>query len=156
MDPREATASDHVPEHLVILGGGVVGCEMATFNGSFQKQVTLISSSSALLPRFEPEAGKRVQKALEERRVSVQVFTDVKAFRKKEEGFEAELSKAIRSPARLCLLRPDARPTLTTLDLSSLESMIRRSSKWTTVSAFRLRAAVDGFSPSETRMVEVL
>ena len=90
--PREATASDHVPEHLMILGGGVVGCEMATFYGSFQKKVTLISSSCALLPRFESEAGKRVQKALEERGVSVQVTTNVKAFRKTGEGFEAELS----------------------------------------------------------------
>ena len=90
--PREATASDHVPEHLVIVGAGVVGCEMATFYGSFQKKVTLISSSAGLLPKFEPEAGKRVLKALEDRGVAVQTLTTVQAFRKKGEGFEADLS----------------------------------------------------------------
>ena len=41
---RNATSANEVPEHLIILGGGVVGCEMATAYSTFGGTVTLISS----------------------------------------------------------------------------------------------------------------
>jgi pyruvate/2-oxoglutarate dehydrogenase complex dihydrolipoamide dehydrogenase (E3) component len=91
--PREATATDKVPDYLVILGGGVVGCEMATAYGSYSKKVTLLSSSSALLPKFEPEAGKRVEMALEDCGVDVHLFNRADSFQSKSDGtFEAFLS----------------------------------------------------------------
>lgn len=60
---REATAVQDVPESLVILGGGVVACEMATAYTSFGCAVTVLSRSP-LLDRMEPFAGERVADAL--------------------------------------------------------------------------------------------
>ncbi|KIW16713.1 hypothetical protein PV08_03902 [Exophiala spinifera] len=62
--PREATSVKSVPEHLIIVGGGVVGSEMATAFSTFGSKVTLICPSSEILPRFEPGAGKLVREAL--------------------------------------------------------------------------------------------
>jgi pyruvate/2-oxoglutarate dehydrogenase complex dihydrolipoamide dehydrogenase (E3) component len=62
--PREATSSSAVPEHLIIIGGGVVGAEMATAYSSYGAKVTIIHRSTELLPRLDPEAGKLVRESL--------------------------------------------------------------------------------------------
>lgn len=72
---RQATAADVVPEHLVILGGGVVGSEMATFYSSLGKKVTLVTRSSRLLPRVEIKASEMVQQALQKDGVDILTST---------------------------------------------------------------------------------
>lgn len=67
--PRDATSSNVVPEHLIIMGGGVVGAECATAYSSYGSKVTVISSSPEVLPRIDPEAGKIVREALESKGV---------------------------------------------------------------------------------------
>jgi len=69
---REATAVKNVPSTLAILGGGVVGCEMATAFAGFGTRVTLLSRGP-LLPRMEPFAGDMVQQSLESLGVSVRI-----------------------------------------------------------------------------------
>ncbi|OAP61397.1 hypothetical protein AYL99_03600 [Fonsecaea erecta] len=75
--PREATAADTVPEHLIIVGSGVVGCEMATAFSTFGSKVTMISATSEVLGRYEPEAGKRVREALMARNVDFHLSSRV-------------------------------------------------------------------------------
>lgn len=40
--PRQATSSSVVPKHLIVLGGGAVGCEMANVYASLGSTVSLI------------------------------------------------------------------------------------------------------------------
>ncbi|UFS60024.1 dihydrolipoyl dehydrogenase family protein [Subtercola endophyticus] len=60
---RDATSSQVVPKRLAILGGGVVGCEMATAYASLGSDVTLLSRSG-LLSNQEPFAGELVRDSL--------------------------------------------------------------------------------------------
>ena len=62
---REATSSQKVPESLVIIGGGVVACEMATAYATFGSKVTVIERRT-LLAGAEPFAGELVAEALKE------------------------------------------------------------------------------------------
>jgi dihydrolipoamide dehydrogenase len=69
---REATSAKAAPRSLAILGGGVVGCEMATAWSSLgTKEITLIQRGERLLPGNEPFAGEAVKSALEGRGVQV-------------------------------------------------------------------------------------
>jgi dihydrolipoamide dehydrogenase len=69
---REATSARAAPRSLAVLGGGVVGCEMATAWSSLGTQeVTLIQRRTRLLPGNEPFAGEAVRAALEGRGVRV-------------------------------------------------------------------------------------
>ncbi|WP_030396166.1 dihydrolipoyl dehydrogenase family protein [Kitasatospora purpeofusca] len=61
---RQATTADAVPERLVVLGGGVVACEMATAWGSLGSTVTLLVRDQALLTGWEPRAGEEVARGL--------------------------------------------------------------------------------------------
>src|ERR671919_3016472 len=63
---REATTAKRVPERLVILGGGVVGVEMAQAYASFGCQVTLIEAADRLIAREEPFASDDVEQSLRE------------------------------------------------------------------------------------------
>ena len=76
---REATSAKAVPERLIVIGGGVVGCEMATAFQGLGSQVTMLVRDAALLPRNEPVAGAMVADALRE--AGVAVLTEVTTVR---------------------------------------------------------------------------
>ncbi|HQY34545.1 NAD(P)/FAD-dependent oxidoreductase [Actinotalea sp.] len=61
---REATAVHDVPGSLVILGGGVVGVEMATAYADLGAAVTLLVRGDRVLTAAEPFAGRAVGEAL--------------------------------------------------------------------------------------------
>ncbi|HEX7246211.1 MAG TPA: NAD(P)/FAD-dependent oxidoreductase [Solirubrobacterales bacterium] len=77
---REGTTAKRVPESMVVLGGGPVGCELAQAWASLGCRVTLIEGGLRLLSREEPFAGKEVAAALRERH-ELDVRTGVKAAR---------------------------------------------------------------------------
>ena len=52
------------PRHLVVLGGGPIGCELAQAFARLGCAVTLIEGGERLLPRDEPEAGQIIAAAL--------------------------------------------------------------------------------------------
>jgi pyruvate/2-oxoglutarate dehydrogenase complex dihydrolipoamide dehydrogenase (E3) component len=62
---REATSATEVPGRLIVLGGGVVGAEMATAYASLGSKVTMVVRG-ALLAGMEPFAGEMVTNALRE------------------------------------------------------------------------------------------
>lgn len=77
---REATSAQKVPPRLVIIGGGVVGCEMATaWRALGTMEVTVIERGPRLLSHFESFVGERIAAALQERGVAVRTGTVVRA-----------------------------------------------------------------------------
>ncbi|MEV6164830.1 NAD(P)/FAD-dependent oxidoreductase [Streptomyces sp. NPDC052052] len=72
---REATSAKEVPDRLVIIGGGVVGTEMATVWQALGAQVTLLVRGKGLLPKMEPFAGELVARALTEAGVDIRTGT---------------------------------------------------------------------------------
>ncbi len=73
---REATSAHAVPGRLVIVGGGVVGCEMAAAWSALCAEVTLISRGP-LLERLPEFAGDFVAAGLREAGVDVRIGVDV-------------------------------------------------------------------------------
>jgi len=73
---REATSVQDVPTSIVIIGGGVVGVEMATALHDLGSQVTLLSRGR-LLGRSEPFAGEAVAAGLKEIGVDVRLGVSV-------------------------------------------------------------------------------
>ncbi|WP_436791085.1 dihydrolipoyl dehydrogenase family protein [Yinghuangia sp. YIM S10712] len=70
---REATSAKQVPERLAIVGGGVVGVEMATAWQALGSRVTLLVRGSGLLPQYEPFAGELVAESLARAGVDVRI-----------------------------------------------------------------------------------
>src|SRR5580692_3109050 len=73
---REATSAHAVPGRLIIVGGGVVGCEMAAAWSALCAEVTLISRGP-LLGRLPEFAGEFAAEGLREAGVDVRIGVDV-------------------------------------------------------------------------------
>src|SRR4029078_11364310 len=78
---REATTAEEVPGRLAILGGGVVGVEMAQAYSSLGSTVTVIERGDRLIPREEPFASDDVEQSLREKGVDVMLGTSAAAVR---------------------------------------------------------------------------
>jgi len=72
---REATTAKEPPESLVILGGGVVGVELAQAWASLGTRVTVVEGLSRLISREEPFACEQVGAALREAGVELRMGT---------------------------------------------------------------------------------
>ncbi len=77
-DNRQATTASEVPRRLLVIGGGVVGVEMAqAWKSLGAEEVTIVEMMDHLLPREEPFAGAELQKALERQGITVITNTQV-------------------------------------------------------------------------------
>lgn len=74
---REATGSPAVPGRLAVVGGGVVGVELATAWRALGAEVVLLVRGDALLPRMEPFAGELVAEGLKAAGVDLRFGTEV-------------------------------------------------------------------------------
>ncbi len=55
----------HLPEHLVILGGGYIGLEFGQMFVRFGSRVTIIHNAGQIVPREDPEVAAELLRALE-------------------------------------------------------------------------------------------
>ena len=62
----EALELDAVPSHLIVLGGGYVGLELAQAFRRFGSQVTVIEAGSQLMSREDPDVADTMQRTLRE------------------------------------------------------------------------------------------
>ena len=63
---REGTSASEVPESLVVVGGGAVGCELAQFYSRLGSEVTIVQSGDYILPRTDRDAGELLGRLFEE------------------------------------------------------------------------------------------
>ena len=63
----EATTADRLPQSVLIVGGGVIGCEFATVYAELGIPTTVVEMLDRLLPTFGEEASKTVRKSLKQR-----------------------------------------------------------------------------------------
>ncbi|GAA4569821.1 dihydrolipoyl dehydrogenase family protein [Planotetraspora kaengkrachanensis] len=69
---REATGVRAVPRRLLVIGGGVVACEMAqALHGLGAEETTLVVRGDGLLERVEPYAGEMVARSLADQGVRI-------------------------------------------------------------------------------------
>ena len=94
---REATTAKAAPERLVILGGGVVGVEMAQAWRVLGSQVTLIEAADRLIAREERFAGEQVAEALSELGVDVRIGVKATAVRPGGGEVTVELESGTRA-----------------------------------------------------------
>lgn len=75
---KEAIQMTKQPKSLGIIGGGPVGCEIATFFASFGTRVVLVQSAPHVLHREDPEIAGLARQALEG--LGVEVVTSANVF----------------------------------------------------------------------------
>ncbi len=73
---RQALACQELPKSMLILGGGVIGCEFACLYAQLGVQVTLVEMLPQILPFQDLDVVKTVRRAME--KLGITILTDSK------------------------------------------------------------------------------
>ena len=71
VDSTGLLAQTQVPRRLVILGGGIIGCEFASIFNRFGTEVTIIEMLPTLIPAEDEDAAKELEKAFKKRGIAL-------------------------------------------------------------------------------------
>ncbi len=106
----EIFSIQQIPKKLLIVGGGVIGVEMATFFSSFDCQVTIVEIMDHILPTMDEDVVEVISNALKKRGVQLHVKTKTLSVDRKDDGyvvsfegqekFEGEFDKILLSVGR--------------------------------------------------------
>jgi len=88
---REITTAKEVPGRLLVLGGGVVGVEMAQAWATLGSEVTLVEAESALIQNYEPFAREQVADGLRDAGVDIRTDARASAVRREDGTVTLEL-----------------------------------------------------------------
>jgi pyruvate/2-oxoglutarate dehydrogenase complex dihydrolipoamide dehydrogenase (E3) component len=117
---REVTTAKQPPGRLTILGGGVVGVEMAQAWSGLGSHVTLIEGGERLLAREEPFAGEDVEKSLSERGVDIRKGVKASAVRSDGGEVVVELDSGDSIACDELLVAVGRRPNTTELGVEAI------------------------------------
>lgn len=67
----EALDLETVPEELVIIGGGVIGCEFAEIFNSRGSKVTIVEMEDRVIPRMDKELSESLKYSLSKKGINV-------------------------------------------------------------------------------------
>src|SRR6476659_3940707 len=73
VDSTGLLAQEEVPGRLVILGGGIIGCEFASIFQRFGSEVTIVEMLDSLIPQEDADAAKELKKQFGKRGISLQL-----------------------------------------------------------------------------------
>jgi pyruvate/2-oxoglutarate dehydrogenase complex dihydrolipoamide dehydrogenase (E3) component len=117
---REATTAKQAPGRLTILGGGVVGVEMAQAWRSLGSQITLIEAGDRVLPREEPFASEDVEESLREHGVDIRTGATAVAVRSEAGEVVVELDSGASIPGDELLVAVGRRPNTNDLGVETV------------------------------------
>ena len=99
MDPRiiDSTGAldpDHIPESILIIGGGIIGLEMATIYSSLGSNVTIVELTKALMPGTDPDLVRPLEKYLAGKCKIIKKSTQVMSGEATKEGIKIKFKQA--------------------------------------------------------------
>ena len=103
------------PKRMVIIGGGVTGCEMAAAFGRFGTDITVIECQDCLVPTFDADISKEIERSFERCGINVITGGTVEQFLREDNHPVVVLHDGTRIPADLVLLTVGRKPDLTCL-----------------------------------------
>jgi dihydrolipoamide dehydrogenase len=77
---------DRVPASVIVLGGGVIGCEFASAWASFGAEVTIVEALPRLVALEDEASSKALERAFRKRKITMRTSTPFKSARTTEDG----------------------------------------------------------------------
>ena len=71
VDSTGLLAQTEVPKRIVVLGGGIIGCEFASILQRFGSEVTIVEMLPTLIPQEDEDAAKELAKQFKKRGITV-------------------------------------------------------------------------------------
>ena len=98
------TKIDYVPKSVIVLGGGVIGCEFASVWKSFGAEVTIIEGLPHLIALEDESSSKQLERAFRKRGINFELGTFFKSVTTNKKGVEVTLEDGKSFSAELLLV----------------------------------------------------
>ena len=116
----EAVHWKTLPKQLLIVGGGVIGCEFACLMNAMGVQVTVVEWLPRLLPTLDAELGTGLEKIFKARGITLHLQTKVEDMKLAGQGAQARLSNNTTLEVDRVLVCVGRAPNTKNLGLESL------------------------------------
>jgi len=107
----QALRLDRVPASVVVLGGGVIGCEFASVWKSFGAEVTIVEALPHLVPLEDEQSSKMLERAFRKRKIAFELGARFSGVEKTEGGVKVSLENGKTIEAELLLVAVGRGPT---------------------------------------------
>jgi dihydrolipoamide dehydrogenase len=101
---NEAIRLDHVPNRVVVLGGGVIGVEFASVFKSFGAEVTIVEALPRLVPNEDEFASKLLERAFRRRKIAFKTGVKFTGAKQTEDSVTVSLESGEEIEADLLLV----------------------------------------------------
>jgi len=121
LSSTQMLANETMPERLLIIGGGVIGCEFATFYSRMGADVTLVEPMAELLPNEDSEVGKAIKREFKKAGITSDTGSIVKSLTYDNSNLKAIISgkKEREEEFDLALLAVGRRANINRLSLEN-------------------------------------
>jgi dihydrolipoamide dehydrogenase len=104
MTSDQALNMDYVPKSVIVLGGGVIGCEFASVWTSFGSEVTIIEGLPRLIALEDESSSKQLERAFRKRGIKFEVGTRFQSATTDENGVTVTLENGAQYSADVLLV----------------------------------------------------
>jgi dihydrolipoamide dehydrogenase len=94
MDSTGALELDDVPDRLLVIGGGIIGLEMATVYDALGSNVTVVELLDQLIPGCDPDLVKPLHKRIEGRYEAIHLGVKVSGVEASDDGLKVSFEGA--------------------------------------------------------------
>jgi len=125
-DPNRVATSDEalhwaeLPKSLLIVGGGVIGCEFACLLRPFGVEVTIVEMLPQLLPLIDVQMGNAMEKIFTKRGIKCYTGTKIENLTADDNGIQALLSNGETIHAEKAMVATGRRPNTANIGLESI------------------------------------
>lgn len=116
----EALSLEKIPESMIILGGGVIGCEFGQFFGKLGTKVTIVEMVDQLLPLEDKDVAKQLERALKRDKIKIMTGNKINKCEVKEDKVVAYLEDDKVIEAEIMLISVGRKPYLENLGLENV------------------------------------
>ncbi len=109
-----------LPKSLLIVGGGVIGCEFACMMQPLGVKVTIVEMLPQLLPNLDGEIAQTLQKIFTKRGIACFTNVKIEQMSASNGGIQAKLSNGQTIEAEKALVATGRRPNTATVGLESI------------------------------------
>jgi dihydrolipoamide dehydrogenase len=97
MDSTDALELDEIPERLLVIGGGIIGLELATVYDALGSRITVVEIADQLMPGCDPDLVEPLRRCLAGRYEGIHLRTRVTSIEAVEGGLRASFAGADES-----------------------------------------------------------
>jgi dihydrolipoamide dehydrogenase len=91
MDSTDALDLENIPENLLVIGGGIIGLEMATVYNALGSKITVVEMQDSLIPGADKDIVKPLLKRVQEQYEAIYLNTKVAKIEPEQAGLKVSL-----------------------------------------------------------------